>query len=397
LSGGIYVIVCMAHEAWLIGVVIGVAMVLYQALCPAFLFWCSAQTVHLFSISSLIMRLLIWTITLWVFIVWTDWYSMWIFGAQEGYPLMHPLIPLAQQPFLLCCLPYVGKQILTGLFLLVPVSCIVLLWYRNYKALLLWCSAIAPWFLCVWVGEVEMCHRDDWQSKIKSLPYMTCSTVENPVVVIKIVGNQLKKIITQYPQTEVIIMPESAFNVTDFAELPELIQLWNSDCLGKSIHLIFGASRWHNERYYNSLHWVYDGVLQGCCDKKHAMLISERLFWWGDGDLLRRIYFNRSLPIALSSHERVKLSLSENVEFVPYICSELFFNELPDDTCTNTPIVVIVNDTLFVSSFFAAYIQKLLILLTRFKAVAWQREIVYVSYAQSLFIDKQGKIKEINC
>jgi hypothetical protein len=191
-------------------------------------------------------------------------------------------------------------------------------------------------------------------------------------------------------------MPESAFNVSNFADLPELIQLWNGEYLGKAIHLIFGASRWHNGNYYNSLHWVYDGVLQDCCDKRHAMLISERLSSWMDCPLMRRVYFSQGSPVAISSCERVKLSLGEFVEFVPYVCSELFFNELPDDNYQNTPMIVLVNDSVFVSSVYSSYIQKLIVLLARLKAIQWQRAMVYVSYVESLFINSHGRIEQMN-
>ena len=395
LSGGISVIACMAHESWAIGVAIGVVMVLYQAYLPGVLFWCAAYINRVFSVQSSMVCLFVWTLAIWLFIVWTDWYSMWIFGIQEGYPLMHPLILLAQKPYLLCLLPIIGKQLLTGLLLLVSVSGVLLLWHKTYKTLLFFCSAMAPWLLCWWVGEPEF-GQICWQTRVKTLPYMVCSVAKNPIIAVKIVRNQLKNIITKYPETEVIIMPESAFNVSNFADLPELVQLWNSDYMGKPIHFIFGASRWHKGNYYNSLHWVYNGVLQNCCDKRHAMLISERLSGWMDSVIMQQLYFSQRSPVTISCDERIKLSLSESLEFVPYICSELFFNELPDDAYGDIPIIAIINDSLFLGSTYSLYIQKLLVLLARYKAIQWQRDIVYVSYAQSLFIDKYGNTKNIN-
>lgn len=394
-SGGIYVVSCMAHEAWLLGVMLGIGMVLYQALCPATLFWCATSIIGAFSVQGLIIRLCIWTIALIFFITWIDWYSLWIFGIKEGYPLMHPLIPLAQHPSLLVLLPIVGKVLLIGLFFLVPISCVLFLWYKNYSALLFFCVSFIPWLLCWVIGESEMLPLD-WHCQIKSLPYMAYSTAKNPSVIIRVVGNQLKNIIVQHPETEIIIMPESAFNVSNFADFPELLCLWNKQCLGKPIHFIFGASRQCNDNYYNSLHWIYDGVLQGCFDKRHAMLISERLPSAIDNNFMRWAYFSCTPLVVISSNDRIKLSLLDTVAFVPYICSELFFNELPDDMYGNIPIIAIVNDIFFLESRFTAYIQQLLVLLARYRAIAWQRDIVYVSYAQALFIDRHGITKNIN-
>jgi hypothetical protein len=449
LSGGIYVMIAMAHEWWPVGVALGVMIVLYQALFPACLFWGAAKTIYFTrflypfarltpsSVPSdgdpdwnevkigdkkyprvrlilqqvqderkkegverdcngfLMARLFVWIIALWLFIIWTDWYSMWIFGIQEGYPLMHPLIPLAQKPALLGLLPIIGKALLTGVFLLLPASVVLLLWYKNYKAGLFFCSAIVPWLLCLWLGQAER-EIPFWQNQIKSLPYMAYSVAKNPMVVVKVVGNQLKKIITQYPETDIIIMPESAFNVSNFANLPELIECWGAERLGKKIHVVFGASRWHNGNYYNSLHWVYNGVLQNCCDKRHAMLLSERLPLWMNNALMYQVYFSQAPVVEISSCERIKLFLSEGVDFIPYICSELFCNESPDDIYRDTPIMVLVNDSFFISSVCSLYIQQLLVLLARSKAIQWQRDIVYVSYAQSLFIDKFGGLRNIN-
>src|SRR5579862_182148 len=115
LSGGIYLVADMAGESWPVGLILGIAMVLYQALVPAFLFWCTTRVITVFSITSPIARLLLWTAALWLFIIWVDWYSLSVFGVQEGYPLMHPLIVLANKPELLYLLPIIGKQLLTAL------------------------------------------------------------------------------------------------------------------------------------------------------------------------------------------------------------------------------------------------------------------------------------------
>ena len=79
--------------------------------------------------------------------------------------------------------------------------------------------------------------------------------------------------------------------------------------------------------------------------------------------------------------------------FVPYICSELFFNEYPDDNYHDTPILVLVNDSVFLQHACSRYICNELQMLARFKAVQWQREIVYVSYSQSFYCGKDGKYR----
>ena len=179
-----------------------------------------------------------WTAALALLIVWTDQYCLWIFGIQEGYPLMHPLLPLMRQPSLLLLLPIVGKRVLTLFFLLTSSSVVALIWYKNSKAIVVCMCAIIPWLLCYYIGLPEK-KLPDVCSQIKSLPCMAHSTVNNPIVTITIIGNQLKKIIHNYPQTEVIIMPESAFNVTNFADLPEMLQLWDDKDVWANQYTLF--------------------------------------------------------------------------------------------------------------------------------------------------------------
>lgn len=408
LSGGIYLVASMAHDLWFIGFALGVVGVLYQALLPALIFCFLAYGIRFFNITTFFIRLCIYAIGLWLFIVWIDWYSMCIFGVKEGYPLMHPLIVLAQKPQLLWLMSIIGKQLCTALFLLISVGCVLPFtfpqfslysnWgpHRNKLKMVRWVSGIGIVFLILIFSLYYLNINNiaakplSWYCQVKSLPYMACATGKDPTVIVTIVSCLLKKIIKDYPEVELIIMPESAFNINDFAKWPEVLQLWNADRLGKPIHFIFGASRCCNNDYYNSLHWVYNGVLQDCYDKRHVMLMSERLSPWMDNAFFRRMYFNEASSITTSSIKRKSLKLLDKRVFVPYICSELFFNETPDDDYDNAPIIVIVNDSLFISNMYSSYIAKLLVLLAQFKAIQWQRDIVYVSYTQSLFIDKRG-------
>jgi apolipoprotein N-acyltransferase len=468
LSAGICIIARLAGDSWPVGLLLGTGMVLYQALCPALLFFGATKIIGFFSFVvrvmqlillkrifffarpelvegylraleehpstssgraqrernavftaelvevsgraqrernavftaelvevsgraqrevNMLVRLFVWTITLAIFIFWVDRYCLWILGVAEGYPLMHPLVLFAQRPCLLLFLPILGKQLLTVLFLLIPASVVTVLWYKNYKAGLFFMSAIALWVGCLYVHIPEI-PKADWHHSIKSLPCMMHSTVANPLVIIKIIGRKLKDILTDNAKISIIIMPESAFDNIHFEDIPELLQLWSCEHIGKPLHIIFGACRPDNGHYYNTVHWVNNGMLQACFDKKHAMPLTERLPQMMNNDYIRNIYFSDGVCITPSRNERIGLPLVDNLIFIPYICSELFFNHVPDDCYQGMPIILIINDTLFSDS----YMQELLVLLARFRAIEWQREILYVSYGRSLFINKCGLI-----
>ena len=111
--------------------------------------------------------------------------------------------------------------------------------------------------------------------------------------------------------------------------------------------------------------------------------------------MILQVYFSQAVPITVSVDNRKELHLLEDIVFVPYICSELFCNESPDDIYQEAPIIVVVNDSMFTSHTCSLYIQQLLVLLARHKAIQWQRDIVYVSYRQSFFIDRHGLLKQL--
>jgi hypothetical protein len=391
LHAGIFIVADLARDMRWVGYLMGFAMIAYQALVPAFLFWLVTKITHIFLIKRSFVRLALYTLALALFIWWTDQYCLWIFGIKEGYPFMHPLLPLAQQPKMLLLLPILGKQLLILLFLLVPASFVILLWYKNSRALLFFVCAVMPWIMC-FVYKGRHTKLPGWHHSIKSLPCMIHATGNNPEIIMKIVARHLKTIIEQYPEVTTIIMPESALNITDCVDKPKLLHLCSKEYVGKPLHFIFGACRKQDDCYYNALHWVYNGQLRACFDKKHAMLMTERLSDWMNGDLMRGIYFKEEPCITRSCNNRTLLQLTDGVAFVPYICSELFFNEYPDDCYSAMPIIAIINDILLVNSF----MQKLLLLLARFKAMQWQRDIVYVAYGDCVFIDKQGEMRTMN-
>lgn len=385
-SGGTYAIACMAREQKIVGYLIGIGVAFYAALFPAFCFFVSAYIMRRYTVYHPLMRLCITAGVLFLFIIWADSYCFWIFGNQEGYPLMHPLLPLVQNPSMLLLLPIVGKYIATILLLLVSVSTVVLIWYKNSAAILFFCCIIGIWI----VPSLMVCNKKKptWRERVASLPLVVNCSGDNPSVMIKIIGNHCRKIIAERPEVDLIVMPESACNLSNASQM----DLWSEQYLGKAIHIVFGACRQQGDFFNNTLYWIYNGVVQQCIDKKHAMLLSERIPWWMNFKFIRSVYGNNSMMMTCSLDDRSMIDLGKGFVFVPYICSELFFNHVPIDIQGTCAIIAAVNDTWFADS----YIAQLLVMLARFKAILWQRDIVYVSYTQSLYINKQGVAYSLN-
>ena len=169
-----------------------------------------------------------------------------------------------------------------------------------------------------------------------------------------------------------------------------LTTLWDARHLGRSIDIVVGAFRWKKGKYYNSLHWIRNGIIQACFDKRHAMILIERMPSWFDFWFIRDLYFKTAPEISPARDKRPQLPIMKETALVPYICSELFFNEYSDDVYPDTPILAICNDIWFHPFYHLSYVQTLMYLVAKFKAIQWQRNVIYVAFSRAIFLDKYG-------
>lgn len=301
---------------------------------------------------------------------------------------MHPLLPLAQKPHLLAWLTYLGKQGLTVLLLMVPMSLTSLIIWKNRYALLFTVLAITPWVI-MYYRPVTTISPPSWLARIFPLP-ITFSSEFNLTHMAQNAGKRFKAMIDRNPSTQLIVMPESSYYCRHLSKNPDLASLWSEEHMGKKIHLVLGAFRWENDKHYNSLHWIYDGKMQTYCDKRHTMVLVEQMPNWFNIAPVRSLYFSTFPEITPSKQPRPLLHIFDETPFVPYICSELFFNEWPDDSYSGVPILIISNDSWFAYPHRVPYMQELMYLAARFKAIQWQRDIVYIAFSRSGYIDLHG-------
>jgi apolipoprotein N-acyltransferase len=199
---------------------------------------------------------------------------------------------------------------------------------------------------------------------------------------------QIAQLIAQNPDVSCIIIPESAFHAADILEKEEACQCLNEKNMGKCIDIIVGSFRKTDNHYYNTAYHLNDGKVVDYFDKRHAMALTERVPRILQGlSFLDDLYAPGEPPIDPSDNPRTPLVLHNDLQFIPYICSELFFNHLPDDQYPDVPILSLTNDVWIELS----YIQELMIKAAQLRAIQWQRYIVYVSYAFAELITPSGK------
>lgn len=394
LIGALHTIIRMADGPYIYRFIPPIFIVLYGALSSGTFFFISSKTIKWFNIKQQIYQTLVWTTGLFVFIHYIDRYCLWIFDRCEGYFFMHPLLPIASKPQMLRLLPIIGKSALTGLLFFVPVTITLLIIKKTRLRLIIVILAIIPWITALLI-PVQHIEKPQWLDYIATLPILFPSST-NLTDMMNLAGTQFKKILIQQPQTKLIIMPESSFYCNVLSSNPKLCSLWDKNHLGHSVNIVVGAFRKENGKFFNTLHWIANGKINAYFDKRHPMLLTERIPSWFNFSTIRNLYFKKCPETAISYNLRPKLPILKKVSFVPYICSELFFNEYPDDNYSDSPIITISNDIWFDTPYYPPYIQHLMCLIAQFKAIQWQRDILYISFSRSAYFDNLGNEKLLN-
>ncbi len=385
LSGVLYTLVLMSSNSWH-STLLALLILFYLACATGLLFWATTQIKKIIVIKRPIGILAIWSLSLWLYFFWLDRCCLFIFGRMEGYCLLHPLLPLVTQPQLLRLLPIIGKQLLTLLLLLVPASIVLLLTNKNLQSACIVSIVFAPWPASVFY-TYETFQRPVWLNNIAYLPacFPDCASLASAFCY------ECKVLLKQQPNVKLIVMPESSCYASDIHTNKQLRHAWHAQNLGSAIHIILGAFRSCDDKHFNTLFWFYNGSLQTYFDKRHAVPLTERIPAVLNFKFMHDLYFCKDPPIAASNNPRPQLNISNDISFVPYICSELFCYEYPDDSYIHTPVLAICNDSWFMHD----YVKKLMFLAAQFKAIQWQRNIVYISYAYAVLCDQHGNVYNI--
>lgn len=342
---------------------------------------------------SLLLRLGTWIAGLWFLFVYFDLYALsplWLFERFEGNFLMLPLLPLAWAPQLLYSLAYIPKFLLL-IFVFLPAASVAA-WYvsRNEQWGVVFCIMAFPWIFMYGAREqtvpqpIWLKHVVCLQKKFINSPNLLAGT--------RRAARELSAIIKQYPEVELVVIPESACSLVEISCEPILTRSWQASSLGKPINIIFGGYRWAGEKYCNTLHWFTNEKLRALADKRHAMLLTERLPYLFEKSALYDSYFADVPLVDISKEPRKTFDILPGVTFVPYICSELFFNQQPDDDFRfPVTIVAICGD----SWSRHPYIGTLMFLMARLRAIEWQRDILYCSYQYAALATKKGVLYDV--
>ncbi len=341
--------------------------------------------IKLCNLHSIGQRLILWVITYWLFILVMEHYCLCIFSRCEGYFLFNPIFILAEKPQLLTLLPYIGKSLLTLLAVCFAGSLVYAYVTRSVQSLILVVIFTLPWLISL-VIPIPKTEAPVWLKKVAHLPVIIPAMINLHKQAIA-VQELLKDIADQNKEIELIAMPESSLKCHHLSTTPSMCAMWSEKELGRPLHIIMGSARHNGPQDMNTLHWCYNGKLMKIFDKRHAMLIIEQIPPLFKLKVLDDLFFRDFPGITASQDPRPLFEIFPEVSFIPYICSELFFNDQPDDNYPKgSTILATTNDEWCKDT----NIAHLMHLAARLRAIQWERNVLYISFLYATYFDTYG-------
>ncbi len=369
----------MAYGPWYLCVLPGLFFIVYMSLYPMVLFGLLSYAARLVD-NTLIATLILWVGGLCVLTSIIERYALMPLGSLQGYSFINPLLPLTYHPQLLRLVPYIGTELTVVLLLTVAAmltACIISWSYVKISGLVL----ISLFWILLLSVSPQPSLAPSWVSRVAILPvtYPICSDGR---VAAQSFIRDICCVVQRHPSINIIIVPESALPHALISHLDACV--WPSLCA--HVQFIVGSNMRIGTHYCNCALWLMPSRQKAWFAKRRLLPPVEQVP--SICSALQKLYNTGQEILEPSDNNRMIFALDEACALVPYICSELFLSVQPDDTFTHVPIVALVNDSWCVYE----YLAQCMYLCARFKAIVWQRDILYASFQHAAWFSKTGDI-----
>ena len=320
------------------------------------------------------------------------------FGRIEGYILTNPLLPLARVPALLFPMRIIGEAMTLLLLCTLMFLCALTIYYltkallmKLFASLLIIIGTVSVWILSgIYLYKKEP-HTDLTiiRNKIVSCPFFSNFSPDIKKVV-PYIGYIFYKAQKQFPHATIFISQESSTHVDQWDTNPILGETFSEMRMTRPIKIVLGGFRWNENKYHNSLYFFDNEKLVQWHDKRHSIALDERIPWIADFAWVKNAFFGNLIPTCPSKNPRKAFKLDSDLAVVPYICSEFFFNNWPDEDpkllAQHLPILICSND--YWGRF--EYLQENMQLYVRYCAIYWNRTIIYNAYHRNAIVASDG-------
>ena len=308
-------------------------------------------------------KLIVWTLSLWLYFLFVEYKFFWAIGRWEGYPFLNPLLPFAIYPWI--CFPSwpVPLLLLCYCILTSTIAGIILQLKPKKAFVFIFILLIFTSFLLYQPKKEINC------ALLHSIGHLPISFANSSCELIcALLDHEIDMILKKNPTITTIILPESSWNSTSIQNLPLLPMRWNGT-------LIIGSFGKLDNIFFNRIYYFNNRKIQNIHDKTHLIPLTETPID-GIAHLNKKLYFSKSPPLSPSNKKREHWHIYPLGICIPTICSEFFCNLYNIPNIKHCWHLVLANDYWFRITHF----QLLMALKGRFNAMLWQHSVLYISY-----------------
>jgi apolipoprotein N-acyltransferase len=311
-----------------------------------------------------------WLISTLCYYAYLQFFCLIPFGQFNGIPLTCPIVPLAHYTWAVQATSTIGVLGLTAVL-------VILQWSLTQSRLswLVPCAFFLPFLQGLLVHQAAPHNL--------GIAYVAPVTGQSlPCDVAQTLADRIAMVRSRYPTATTIVFPEGTFQCL-LHKIPAAIDIL-AQAAGPA-QLVLGSHRQEGHCFYNCMYTLKEGVLQHCYDKVRCVPFAEYIPWpWSQIPGLSGLCLQGYEELTPST-AGTQVCLLAAGTVIPQICYDLYFCPHRPNAPDDIPILLLTND-----AWYPAYLQELLLLLARVRAIAWGRDIWYVAHTRGLWLGKKG-------
>lgn len=290
--------------------------------------------------------LCLWFATTTLFLSIVQYTSLWILGNCEGYPFIHPLLPLITYAWCKNLVAWTGSLVAWVIIFLLQAFLYVIFLYRSkVYAFLLFCLFALFCFL----GPV---YEQTSQFPFSMCYISPCEFEAMPKLTPAQVFYAISRVIDAKSNSnfQFIVMPESSFPF-DLEVWSDYLCAWTS-LLHEQSSIILGAHRKTADgSVYNCVYVIRNGLIVQRYDKRHLVFFTERIpKWFGELPFFTTLFTSNDNVFCLPCNDAGDaysdvIVLDGKSPMQLFVCSELYFEA--KKAYGTMPILFLTNDDWF--------------------------------------------------
>lgn len=348
------------------------ALVLYASLWSGIWFFiCSVASTNIF---------IKWTSGTFFYFYFFEHYAIAPLGCNAGYPFINPLVVLASDHRWCAMLSLFTRHGLLILLILFQMGCAYIIVNKQ-----IWLSFVISLLLIPfaygWIkeGQAQWCinYNTVVPISIPAQPYASYLDCAQEI------ANRLIDAISKHPKATLFIMPETSFPF-DLHNQTDVIDMWTDNVLSDDKVLLLGSQYIDIDKsIFNASYTINKGRITHNYFKKKLVPYIEYLppvatsFTFLPSLLF---YKKRAFSIKKEPANDGNLVKIHSTIYSIYICSE-FFLHMNTDLQTHNPIVLLVND-----SWFMSYFQYIMYLYAQLHVFEFQVYLIYSGFFYSTIL-----------